>query len=454
MRSTRNMTEGPVGRQLFFFAVPILFGELFQQLYNTVDSAIVGTYVGTEALAAVGATNSVTKMLVGFFLGVSIGCTTVTARTFGADDTEKLQDTVNVIMLLSATIGVALSVIGVVITPLILRLIHVPSDVLPLATIYLRIYFGGIMGFVLYNASTGILRAVGDSHHPLMFLIASSLLNVILDYVLVVHAHLGVAGVALATVIAQLLAAMVCIALLMRTKETYRWIVDLHFFKRDIIRDIMDNGLPTGVQKTLTQFSNTIVVSFVTPFGADCIAGWTIYQKVNSFLLITSQSLSSSATTFVSQNVGAGKEDRIERGIRTAMLYALLTNCLFIVLFLALDDPIIACFGKSAEVAAYAKRFMHSLIYFTLLQSVQSILAGGLRGLGKARAATHAMLFGLIVIRQLYLNTITHFINTPVSVCSSYAAGWAASAAILLVLLLRTMRRRKESRSAMQEGLI
>ena len=436
-RSDRDMTRGVVWQQLALFALPILLGELFQQLYNTVDSAIVGRFVGTEALAAVGSTGNLTKMLIGFFIGISIGCTVVIGRHYGAHDEKGLRDGINVIMFLSLAIGIGLSVIGVLITVPVLRVMNTPEDVFPLARTYVQIYFGGMLGFVLYNTSTGILRAVGDSRHPLMFLIFSSILNVILDCLFVIVFHLGVAGVAIATILSQFISAGLCILLLLRTREIFRWEVSLAFWRPDLIKDIMKVGLPTAVQRALTQVSNIIVISFIAVFGSACMAGWAIYIKLNSFMLITSQSIASSATTFMSQNAGAGNVQRIRAGIRSSMIFAQIMNLFFMVLFLVAAEPMSRIFGDDPAMIAYAVRFLHALLPFSVLQCFQTVYGGCLRGLGRAMLSTVILLTGLIGFRQLYLFVVMHFINTPEAAGLSYPAGWLCSCVLFVIVHIR-----------------
>ena len=422
--STLDMTKGPVLKQLIIFSVPILFGELFQQLYNTIDSAIVGTWVGPEALAAVGATGNITRILVGFFSGLSLGCTVMIARLFGAKELEQLKDSISIILFLSLILGIFLSALGVIITPWSLKLLKTPDDIRPLASEYLTIYFYGLTGLVLYNSATGILRAVGDSRHPLYFLIFSSVLNVILDVIFVVFFHAGVAGVAYATILSQLIAAIFCLLLLARTKECYRWNPRGPKYKKDVVREICRIGFPTAIQKSLTQFSNVIVLSYISIFGSSCLAGWAVYTKLYNFMITAAQSISSSATTFVSQNLGAKNYSRIPAGVRTSFLCSIIATLGFAACFSLTIPQVSLLFGNSPEMNAYARYFVYGLVWFQPLHCFMSCYAGALRGLGHARSATCFMLFGLIGCRQLYLSLITKCINTPLIVGYAYPLGW------------------------------
>ena len=441
LRSDHDMTRGSVFRQLALFAVPILFGELFQQLYNTVDSVIVGRFVGKEALAAVGSTGNLTKMLIGFFIGISMGCTVVAARHYGAHDREGLKESINVIMFLAIGMGAVLSILGVCITGPMLRLMNTPDDVYPLAFTYVRIYFSGLWGFVLYNMATGILRAVGDSRHPVMFLVFSSLLNAALDCLFVIAFRMGVAGAALATILSQFISAGLCIFMLLTTKEIFRWEVDLHFIRPKRIKEILSLGLPTAVQRMLTQVSNVIVVSFIAVFGSACMAGWAIYIKLNSFMLITSQSIASSAMTFVGQNAGAENPERIRSGIRDSMILAQAINLLLILLVSSFPEPFARVFGDDAEMIGYAVHFLRALLPFTVFQCFQIVAGGCIRGLGKALLSTGILLFSLIVFRQCYLLIILRYVNTPFVVGLSYPIGWACSSLLFFVVLVKESRR-------------
>ena len=434
--STRDMTTGPVAVQLAVFSVPILMGELFQQFYNSVDSAIVGSYVSPQALAAVGATSSITKMLIGFFMGISLGCTVVIARHFGAGEYDLLREAIHEIMNLSFVLGGCLSLLGVLITPWMLKLLGTPADVFPLASTYLRIYFAGLFTIVLYNTTTGILRAVGNSRLPLLFLILSSIVNIALDLLFVMVLKLGVAGVAFATIFSQLMAAGLCMYILLTTRECYRWEIHGKLFSKETLRDVFQVGLPTAIQKVITQFSNAIVISFVAHFGSSCMAGWAVYTKVNGFLGTTSSSVASSATTFVSQNAGAGQTARIKKGIITSLLISYAMIAALNLVILSFSDFIIRLFGTDPEMTEYAHMFIHTFVWFYLLQAAHQVLAGGLRGLGYAAQSTIAILTALVGIRQIYLWIATRIHNTPLVVGFAYPVAWTVSILLLCLCYL------------------
>ena len=430
------MTSGPVWGQLVVFAIPILIGDIFQQLYNAADSAIVGTYVGTQALAAVGACTFGVRIIVGFFIGISVGCTVVVARTFGRGDFDQLKKEINIIVLGSTLLGIFLSILGIAGAPLMLRVMNVPEDVYDLALLYLRVFFGGMLGLVLYNTSTGILRAVGDSRHPLIFLIFSSLLNVVLDYGFVVYFGWGVAGVAIATTIAQTLSALLCLRLLWTSEDVFRWEFSPDIYDREVFRNIIHNGFPVAVQRVITQMANLIFVSYVSFFGSACLAGWTIYSKIGNFMLISAMSLSTSETTFISQNNGVGNKARIREGIwKTSVMACTVTVVLSGIILLFLD-PIIRLFSKDPETLSYAAGFIRLLIWFTLAQTMLNVLSGALRGIEHSKAATNYMLAGLVVVRQIYLFCITKVHNTPTVVALGFPVGWTFSMVLILIHLV------------------
>ena len=267
-KRSMRMTEGNIWKQIILFAVPMLIGNLFQQLYNTVDSMVVGNYVSTQALAAVGSVGPAINTLLGFFIGLSTGAGVVISRYFGAQDSQNLHDAVHTTMLLSLLAGVLMTVLGVLITPYLLQLMATPDDVMDDATLYLRIYFAGILGLMVYNMGSGVLRAVGDSRRPLLFLIITSVINVVLDLFFVLVFHMGIEGVALATILAQFISAGLVVRTLMRTTEDFRLILRDLRLSPHILRDILRIGMPAGLQMAVTSFSNVIVQSYINSFGS------------------------------------------------------------------------------------------------------------------------------------------------------------------------------------------
>ena len=307
------MTSGSITKLLIMFAVPLVIGNLFQQLYNTVDSLVVGNFVGSHALAAVGSTTSIINMIVMFFTGTSVGAGVVISRYYGAHDDEKLHIAVETTMALTFICGILLTGLGIWVTPYMLEFMSTPEDVLPSASVYLEIYFSGVFGLLVYNMGSAILRAVGDTKRPLYFLCLSSVMNIALDLLFVVGFGMAIEGVAYATIISQFISAALVLVVLSRSTENYRltW-RDLRIDK-GIFKQILMIGLPTGFQQSLTSFSNVYVQSYINTFGSSCMAGWSSYSKIDQFVFLPMQSIGQASTTFMSQNLGAGNLPRAKK---------------------------------------------------------------------------------------------------------------------------------------------
>ena len=303
-KKTRDMTQGTIWKHLLAFALPLMIGNLFQQLYNTVDSIVVGQFVSKQALAAVGSTTSIINMLVGFFSGVSVGAGVIISQRFGAKDPEGVHKAVHTTISLTLIIGLIGTVVGIDLAPIMLTLMKTPQDVFVEAKAYLQIYFGGISGLMLYNMGSGILRAVGDSRRPLYFLVFSSCVNIVLDLLFVLGFHMGVEGVAYATIIAQFSSAALIYFTLYRTHDVHRFQPKKLRIYPEMVRSIIRVGLPAGLQQALTSFSNVFVQGYINSFGTNCVAGWSCYHRIDQFILLPMQSISMASTTFVGQNIG------------------------------------------------------------------------------------------------------------------------------------------------------
>ncbi len=443
--TTRNMTSGSILKQIILFSLPLMLGNIFQMLYNTVDSIVVGNFVGKEALAAVGSTTMIINMLVFFFNGFSIGAGVVIGNHFGAKNEERLHAAVETTMAMTFLFCVLFTAIGILGVKPMLRFMSTPDDVFTDATTYLTIYFAGITGLLIYNMGSGILRAVGDTTRPLMFLVLTSVLNIILDLFFVVVLHMGIEGVAYATIIAQFVSAVLTLVLLTRTKDIYRLVwselkVDLTILKR-----IFAVGLPAGIQSVITAFSNIFVQSYVNYFGSSVMAGWSSYNKLDSFIMLPMQSMAMAATTFVSQNMGAEKPERANRGTRdTILLSVAVTGFIATVLYIW-AEPAVRLFSKDPSVIEYGALFIHANTFFLLFNCVNHVLAGALRGRGDARGPMVIMLTSFVAIRQIYLFFITRFVaNTPFLVGFGYPVGWTACCVLeLSYVYFRWIRPRK-----------
>ena len=432
-KKTRDMTQGTIWKHLLAFALPLMIGNLFQQLYNTVDSIVVGQFVSKQALAAVGSTTSIFNMLVGFFSGVSVGAGVIISQRFGAKDPEGVHKAVHTTISLTLIIGLIGTVVGMVLAPIMLTLMKTPQDVFVEAKAYLQIYFGGISGLMLYNMGSGILRAVGDSRRPLYFLVFSSCVNIVLDLLFVLGFHMGVEGVAYATIIAQFSSAALIYFTLYRTHDVHRFQPKKLRIYPEMVRSIIRVGLPAGLQQALTSFSNVFVQGYINSFGTNCVAGWSCYHRIDQFILLPMQSISMASTTFVGQNIGHRDLERTEKGIRTAVMLSIVVTGILIGLVVIFCAPLIKIFNDDPGVVEYGVMFIRLISPFYLIICFNQIYAGALRGAGDAKAPMFIMLFSFVLFRQLYLAIGTQFINTEWFVGLGYPAGWAMCSTLQLL---------------------
>ena len=446
---TRDMTEGSVIRQILLFSLPLMAGNVFQLLYNTVDVWVVGNYVSKQALAAVGSTTMIINMLVFFFNGYSVGAGVIIARHFGAKDMDRLHAAVETTVAMTFVFCLIFTLLGTAGVKPMLRFMATPEDVFDDAVSYLTIYFLGIAGLLVYNIGSGILRAVGDTFRPLLFLALTSVLNIILDLVFVLKAGLGVRGVALATVLSQLVSAMLTLVLLTGTKDIYRLVWRDLRIDVPVLRSIFAIALPAGVQSVVTSFSNVFVQSYVNRFGSSCMAGWSSYNKLDQFIMLPMQSMGMAATTFVSQNLGAGMVRRANRG--TAVAVALSTGVTAVIasgLFI-FAEPAIGLFTKDASVIRYGAMFLHVNVFFLVANCVNHTLAGALRGRGDSRGPMAIMLISFVGIRQIYLFAVTRLVaNTPMLVGLGYPVGWVTCCAIEVAYVLKKLAKSRESEAS------
>lgn len=450
VRSTaRDMTSGAILPQIILFSLPLLLGNIFQLLYNTVDTLVVGNYVSTEALAAVGCTTVVVNIIVLFFNGLSIGGGVVIGQNYGAKDIKMLHTAVETTIALTLIVSAAFSVLGVLLVKPMLLMMATPDDVMADASLYLKIYFGGVSGLLIYNMGSGILRAVGDSTRPLYFLILTSVINIALDLFFVLVLHLGVAGVAAATVIAQFVSAFLVLRLLTKSHDIYRLVwSDLHLHGQTV-RRILLIGLPTAIQSVITSFSNVFVQSYINVFGSACMAGWGCYNKLDMFVFLPIQSMSIAATTFVSQNIGAGLKERADRGTAEVVTMAsAITAAIAAFLFIFAPDAT-RLFTKDEAVIEYSVLFIRMNIFFLVANTINHVLAGALRGRGDSRGPMVIMLCTFVGARQVYLFAATRLVaNTPAVVGKGYPVGWCLCCVTELLYYYFRYRRGNRSPAA------
>lgn len=436
MKKSKNldMTTGSIWKLMLQFTLPLLVGNIFQLLYNTVDSLVLGNFVGTEALAAISATTMVVGIVVFFFNGMSTGATVLIGQLFGARDSEQMHKAVETTMAMTFIIGVFFTGFGIIMVPAMLKLMSTPENVLEPASAYLRIYFAGILGLLIYNMGSGILRAVGDSVRPLLFLMFTSILNTVLDLLFVIVFHMGIEGVAYATIISQFLSAFLILALLCTTKEIYRFSFRDLTLDRKCLSRILRYGLPAAIQSTITSVSNVVVQGYINHFGSACMAGWGCYGKIDQFIFLPIQSLSMAATAFVSQNIGAGKKERANKGTITSLVM-IEGICVVLAALIFLFAPqAVSVFTSDKTVIEYAVLFLRMNVFFICFNAINHTLAGALRGRGDSAAPMFIMIFSFVLLRQIYLFAGTRLIgNTEIVVGLGYPVGWTACCIIELI---------------------
>lgn len=436
-----DMTSGSIIGNLVKFALPLMVGNLFQQLYNMVDTWVIGQTGDTGAYAAVGSVGPIINILIGFFSGLASGAGVIISQYFGAKDRDNVRRAVHTSIVMTLIMGVLFTVIGVAMTPFMLKMMLRTSestgDIYPFAKSYLTIYFSGVIGLMLYNMGSGILRAVGDSRRPLYFLIVSAVTNIVLDLIFVFIFNMGAAGVAWATIIAQGISALLTMFVLFHSDS---WVqIKLRELKpdRQIFFKIVRVGIPAAIQMALTAFANVFVQSYIGNVSGDQatnLGSWTTYSKVDQFIFLPIQSLALAATTFVGQNLGTGKIDRAKAGTKTAFLLSISCSIVIIIPVIIFAAPLASVFNKDTGVVAQATLLLHFITPFYLICSINQIFSAALRGAGNARAPMIIMLSTFIGVRQIYLFIMSNFIsNELIPIGLSYPVGWLACGICTLI---------------------
>ena len=432
------MTVGSIPRHLLLFALPLLAGNLFQQLYNMVDTWVVGNFVSNEAFSAVGTVGPIINILIGFFSGLASGAGVVISQYFGARDQERVHKTVETAVTMTLLMGVLFTALGLGGIPLMLRFINMPAEVIPDATAYLQIYFSGVIGLLVYNMGAGILRAVGDSTRPFLYLVVCALLNIVGDLVFVLVFGWGVRGVAYATILSQAVSAILVSVDLLSTPSCVRLSIRDLRLDREILGRIIRVGIPAALQMAITAFSNVFVQGYINAFGADAMSGWTAYAKMDQLIFLPMQSLGLASTTFVGQNLGTGNVARAKKGARVTLLMAVLFTLACMVPVLIFAPQLTAFFNSRPEVVAYGTKLLRQLTPFYLFVCFNQVYANALRGAGNSRMPMIVMLGSFVVFRQIYLFVMTTFIsNTLTAVAMAYPAGWFLSSAWLFLYYRR-----------------
>jgi len=437
MRQT-SLTEGPIGKQLWLFTLPLILGNLFQQMYNAADTIIVGRFVGETALAAVGSSGPLINLLISLFMGVGIGAGVVIARYYGAGDMDAAGKTIHTTVMAGIVSGVFMSVAGVLATPVILRWMDTPASVMAESVIYFRIYFAGSLFSILYNFGSSIFRALGDSRRPLYYLIVSSVVNIALDLLFVAVLKWGVAGAAWATVLSNGLSVLLVFYKLSTDGGQLRLRLGLLRCTRRYLIQIIQIGLPSGFQNAVVSLSNVVIQSGINGFGDLAMAGTAAYRKIDGFAQIPTASFSLALSTFVSQNLGAGKPERAKKGANIGLLSTMIMAELVGVAVFVFARPITALFCDDGQVIQYGVDMARTIVPFYFLLAYSHGMAGVLRGAGLAKVPMFVMMFCWCVFRVIWIQVVGAFIHDIGIVYVTYPITWSISGVIFTIYYFKS----------------
>ncbi|BFK86277.1 MATE family efflux transporter [Pseudoflavonifractor gallinarum] len=451
-----RITEGPIWRHLLSFFFPILLGTFFQQLYNTVDAIIVGNFVGTEALAAVGGPAAVLiNFLVNLFVGLSSGATVIVAQYYGARQIQELRRTVHTAIALAIAAGLGVMVLGIALSYPVMVLMGTPAEVMDYSLIYLRIYFVGSIASFLYNVGSSVLRAIGDTKRPLYFLIAACLTNIVLDLIFVVGFGLEVLGVALATVLSQIVSAVLVMLVLCRPDSIFCIARKEIRFHPDILKSILRIGLPTGLQSDMYTISNMLIQSCINSFGTSTMAAWTAFCKLDAFYWMISGAFGISITTFVGQNFGAQRYDRVRKSVRVCLLLSLVTALLVSGLYALGAQPLLRMFSTDTQVIEIGTFILWRMspFYFTFI--CVEVMAGAIRGTGDSLKPMLLTCGGVCVLRVVWIFTVLPLDRTLGTLLLSYPMTWSITSLLFIIYYVRGnwMRRQIQKYGFSEEHL-
>ncbi len=441
MRSSAvSLTSGSITRGLVVFSIPILISNLFQQLYNSIDTAVVGTFAGQTALAAVGSTGSLINLLIGFFLGIATGAGVLYAMYYGSEDHESLKHLIDTALILGVICGIFISIVGIVFARPLLLMMDCPSDVLPEAVTYLRIYLAGTVITIVYNISAGMIRSEGDSTRPLIYLVISGVANLVLDLLFVAVFHMGVAGAAIATVIAQAVSAVLTVIRLMKLDERYR--LKLSSMRLDIpmCKKLIRVSLPCGIQGSMFNISNLLVQAKINSFGSIAMAGIAAYSRIDGFVYMPMMALTMAVSTYVGQNIGAGKMDRVKKGIGVCMLITCALSILMGTLVFIFCKNLVGLFTQDIDAKVYAIQMMHYLAPCAWMFGFSDILGGAIRGSGDTVKVTIISAICICLFRIVWLTAMLHFINDIRIVFLCYPLSWALSSTVMIIYFFKVSK--------------
>lgn len=436
-----QITEGVIWKQLLAFFFPILLGTFFQQLYNTVDMVVVGRYVGKLALASVGGSSGQTvNLVVGFFTGLSAGAGVIASRYYGANDEKNLNDALHTAYAFSIAGGIVFTALGILLAPEMLRLMNTPEELLASSTLYLRIYFSSIVFVFIYNIGSGILRALGDSKRPLYYLIACCLLNIVLDLVMVVVLKLGVGGVAVATALSQVFSAFLVTRALMRSDDIYRLELRRISFHGKSLRSQLFIGLPGGIQSVMYSLSNIIIQTAINAFGTDATAAWAAEGKLDAVFWMINGAFGISITTFVGQNYGANRFDRMKKGVWICLCMHQVFSLLISVLLLTFRYPLFGIFTKDPDVIRIGVEVMGVIAPCYFVFSFVEIFSGALRAVGDVIIPMLLTMFGVCLFRIAWIFLIVPRHPALSTIVLNYPVSWTCTAVLFVLYYLRKTR--------------
>lgn len=439
MKQKHSLLEGSIWKGILIFALPILLGQVFQQLYNTADAWIVGRFRSADEYAAVTSSGSLVFMLVGFFGGIAVGAGVVIARYFGAKDTDQLRKSIHTTVIFGFASGLFLSALGVLVTPILLEWMDTPAEVLPYSVEYFRFYFMGILATSMYNLCMGILRAVGDSKHPLYYLIISSIVNIVLDWLFIGVFDWGVWSAALATTISQFVSMILCLIRLFRVQEVYRLRLSELRVSWKHLGEVVRYGLPSGVQNSIIAFANVIVQTNINSFGRETMSGCGTFAKLEGFAFLPVTCFTMALTTFVSQNLGARQYDRTKQGVRFGLICGVVAAEVIGVLMLIFAKPLMELFIQNdpGAVAVGIKQIRVEALFFCCL-SMSHCIAAVMRGAGKPMIPMFIMLGAWCVLRVLYIQIMVPIVQESWVIFSAYPVTWTVSTIAYLIFYFKS----------------
>ena len=437
MHSKHSLTEGPIWKGILLFALPVFLGQTFQQLYNAFDTWCVGFFLGDNAMAAVSSSGNLIFLMVSFFNGLAMGAGVVIARYFGAKNYEAVSKTAQTAVAFGLCTGTALTIAGICLTPTILRWMGTPADVLPESISYFRYYFCGAIFTVMYNIFVGIHHAIGDSKHPLYYLIVSTFVNIVLDLLFVGGLGLGVGSAAMATTISQGVSAVLCCIHLMRLDAPYKLQLQQIRFHKQSLFDIIRFGLPSAVQNSVIALANVVVQTNINSFGSEAMAGCGAYSKLEGFVFLPVMCFSQALSTFTGQNLGAKQHDRVKKGVVFGIICSVVMAEIIGVLSYIFAPQLIGLFADAENSIAFGTQHMRTICLFYCLLAFSHCIAGIMRGAGKATVPMVTMLVCWCLIRVSYITIAVKFVPELTTVSWAYPITWTLSSIVFLTYFLK-----------------